>query len=888
MPDFKAAHRALLKRASASDGIELALATYNAERDDGVNATCPAASAEHQFGTDENPSMSIRPEDGACFCHACRFKCSSYVGLYQVGANVSYGEAVTHLWDKLVEPLVPLEEIEANHKALVNNPLFLTRLADKRGITVNTVKRFRLGWKADRLWIPIQNEFGFYVDVRKYDLMRRHGKGFKVISYGSRKDPEGKKYGGARLFPLESVHADHIVVCEGEMDTLLACQHGVAAITMTSGANTWRDELSENFKGKHVSIIPDNDKAGRFGAKLRAESIRKAGAFSVRIVPLPVKKPKEDLTDWVLKYGGHPLSILKLRKRIIRKNAPAPRVRVKRATKEDEAVEKSRLQFAADKTGLVDVEASDADMRLVRQSDRMWDALSDAGSFFRDSENVPYYAMQAGPIWRVEVGSASEFAMLLSRISPAVNPATKLGRFCAHHIMSSAVSNSKLVRVGQWSLYDRRAVYVFGGSSSILKCEQHTGIVSMPNAVNDDGVLIEVPRSQAAIAWDGGATIQEACDALMAVVKNIPCSEADRYLIVCWFLGTFMREYIKAKPLLRFRAGTAAGKTTASRLLSRLLYGEERLHGSATTDAARWAMARSEPILFFDNIESHNLNEEFLMFMLIVATGGSKAKRQANTDSGLVTENANCMLVTNGIEPIGVRPELINRMITIELNIKEYGHKHFNEIRVIDQLMAARSTIMSGMLKLIHKHVLPRINKHDVDRIARELPDHALGRFNSYFALMAAFLDALFAYCPPKHYHTPRKLVGDWLDRQSEASLVRHEETNEVLYFLALLVRRGGPIQGILNTPHKSRDYKGYMELRAQTRELLTDFRIMARHVGIRCPWVTESQLGARITDATKVLKDAGWVYTRIRSRGRTINRFIFMDEAAALAEKIR
>jgi P4 family phage/plasmid primase-like protien len=261
----------------------------------GRNIECPFAADRHEGGVDSKPSMSIREEDGAAFCHACGYQSSSFIGLVQDVRDIPYPEALRQLWGELIEPLVPEDEIKDAHEELVRNHLVLLQLRQRRGINSRTVRRFQLGWRRDRLWIPIRNEHGLCVDVRRHDALG-WAEGPKVLSYR-------RGFGGARLFPLESLESDEVVLVEGETDAMLACQMGQAAATLTSGARTSLGRLAKKFAGKRAAVVPDNDTAGRAGAGRRASEIEAAGGDAA-VVRLPVKEAGEDLTDWVLTYGG--------------------------------------------------------------------------------------------------------------------------------------------------------------------------------------------------------------------------------------------------------------------------------------------------------------------------------------------------------------------------------------------------------------------------------------------------------------------------------------------------------------------------------------------------------------------------------------------------------
>lgn len=252
----------------------------------GVNVNCP-------FHSDRTPSMSIRESDGAIYCHACGAKASSFVGFYEQYKKVSFKEAMRRLWKTHIGPAISYRRISSWAKRLQELPRIKNWLADKRGINATTAKMFRIGWDGERITIPITNEYGIPINIRRYHSKRTP----KILSYG-------KGYGGNVLFPIDKLREDDasILLVEGEWDAILAWQMGFNVLTTTSGATSWRDSFTEAFKGREVIICYDNDKAGRKGAAQAAKEIAKV-ATRIRIVRLPVTGGLKDLTDYIVKMG---------------------------------------------------------------------------------------------------------------------------------------------------------------------------------------------------------------------------------------------------------------------------------------------------------------------------------------------------------------------------------------------------------------------------------------------------------------------------------------------------------------------------------------------------------------------------------------------------------
>ncbi len=837
-------HRALMQRADAVQAISLCIGQ---EWDGTSNVECPLASERHEGGEDATPSLSINPDTGASYCHACGLKASSFVGLYQEVLGLPYGEAIEQLWDLLVETVVPASDIQQAHRALMTNDLIMLRLDQKRGLKPTTAKEFDLGWRGSRLWIPIPNDQGIIVDVRRHDMLSRLAKGMKVLPYR-------KGFGAARLFPWSSMDSTSVLLCEGELDTLLAIQEGVPAVCVTSGAMTWPDDLTPAFNGKRVTIVPDNDKAGKEGAERRAAAISEV-ARSVKVVNLPVKKRGEDLTDWILRYSGDVRTLSSLIKKARK---------VKRASEGGPQFEPT-----------IDIVMTSREQAQLEKAELVLEWLTSHGAFYSDDQSSLFYAPNNGPeAIRLAGGRDSYFtAYLNKRSGGAINQATADGRFVLNHVTSAARFSATLTQMGAWSLYtDPGVIYMYSGQNKIMRVDRDS-MEEIPNAVNDYKVLIEAPKESSAVTFEKDTTIEDAVRMMWHdVIENIPCNEANRYLIMCWLMGVLFREYIRPKPLLRFTARTAGGKSTASKLLTYLIYGEEMILRPSSTDAATSAYSRSHPLLVFDNVETRNLSTAFEEFLLGAATGGTKIKRKADTDLGVITEKTNCLVVTNGIEPFA-RHELINRNLEILLDRSHHGRKDFNEYRILRRIVRNRSKIISGLLIMSKEYVFPRIQDGEVSRIANEFGPHAMDRFNDYFGLMAIFLDAIWPFRPPRDSSipTPNAMMKLWITSQDSSAGEQKRSTNEVIYFLSELAERGPSMMDL------AIDVKGDKSSRVfecTTRTLLTDFRILSRHINMRCPWDNERQLGARIADAEDVLKEEGWTRTFRRISGRRVFKY--------------
>lgn len=184
--------------------------------------------------------------------------------------------------------------------ALISSPGRLEELMAARGLEVETLQAYEIGWDRDRqaYTIPVRSETGEFWNLRRYQLNPTDDRR-KIWSING--------MGSPRLFPmsvLEDENPDEIIVCEGEWDSLLTLQHGFHAITRTASATTWLAEWGEKFQGKTVYLCHDADTAGQDANRKVGRAL--ARVADVRIVSLPYdveSKHGKDLTDYWLE--GH-------------------------------------------------------------------------------------------------------------------------------------------------------------------------------------------------------------------------------------------------------------------------------------------------------------------------------------------------------------------------------------------------------------------------------------------------------------------------------------------------------------------------------------------------------------------------------------------------------
>lgn len=269
---------------------------YQSASEDEVKVKCP-------FHQDDRASCAINVQKCVFKCYAGSCGASGdFISFVARACNASRAVVSADLDKrygleqvKIIEPDV----IEKAHAEIWSHKVFLKELY-LRGVTDADVRKHRLGVARNRITIPIKNDAGAYVNLRYYlpgapaaDKMRN-----------------SKGRGRIRLFPVEQLEHDTIVVCGGEIKAIVAArvlnQHSVGAVSATGGEGNWHHELTTRFIGKRVYILMDVDKAG-VDASVKLAAILRVVAQWVGIVVLPLdidKYPHGDVNDFVAAENG--------------------------------------------------------------------------------------------------------------------------------------------------------------------------------------------------------------------------------------------------------------------------------------------------------------------------------------------------------------------------------------------------------------------------------------------------------------------------------------------------------------------------------------------------------------------------------------------------------
>lgn len=269
---------------------------YRWKSEDEVSVLCP-------FHNDHSPTCSISVSK-------CVFKCQA-AGCGHSGDFITYlarllkaprqviladlGKRYVLDDSKIIDPAV----VERAHASLPAAGVLLRALYD-RGVTDRLIDKYRLGEAEGRITIPIKSDAGYFVNVRKY-LPGAPGKD---------KMRNTKGYSKIRLYPIEQLRFDSVVVCGGEIKAIVAAEQlnmaGIGAITATGGEGNWDPSFTAALSNKKVWVCYDVDEEGQKAANALASQLTRTATWVGNVLlPLDIDKyPHGDINDFIGQEQG--------------------------------------------------------------------------------------------------------------------------------------------------------------------------------------------------------------------------------------------------------------------------------------------------------------------------------------------------------------------------------------------------------------------------------------------------------------------------------------------------------------------------------------------------------------------------------------------------------
>lgn len=269
---------------------------YEPVGSDEVKILCPVHS-------ESNPSCFLNTSKNVWLCHSCKAK-GDVVSLL---AHISKCDRKTILadlsgrYDIGVTKSINRELIEVYHSKIWTAGPLLEELR-KRGISDDSIRKARLGYNDGRITIPIFNDKGVAINLRKY----------LPGAPGSEKMRNTKGMTSLALYMPNQMKYDCVWICGGEMKALAASQIlneiAIGAVAVTGSEGSWSKDFNHLLTGKRVFVCMDIDSAGQIASKKLAAQIYHS-AKEVRIIRLPLdvtQFPKGDVNDYIVSENPSP------------------------------------------------------------------------------------------------------------------------------------------------------------------------------------------------------------------------------------------------------------------------------------------------------------------------------------------------------------------------------------------------------------------------------------------------------------------------------------------------------------------------------------------------------------------------------------------------------
>ena len=285
---------AAIERISVLAEFERAGVQYEYVSDDEIKCKCP-------FHDDTSPSCAVNVEKRMFRCPVCKTKgdiITFLAGLLKVQRStviVDLGKRYDLGVDKTINP----ELVERYHARIWDAKPLVKELHD-RAITDALIRQYRLGECDGRITIPVQNEIGLFVNMRRY----------LPGAPGNKKMHNTKGYGKVRLFPIDQLKYDTILLVGGEVKAIAAIPHlnphGIGVITATAGEGNWDPAFTQQLKGKTVYVCMDIDEAGASASRTLCIALyRTVGWLGEVKLPLNIDQfPHGDVNDFLVGRGS--------------------------------------------------------------------------------------------------------------------------------------------------------------------------------------------------------------------------------------------------------------------------------------------------------------------------------------------------------------------------------------------------------------------------------------------------------------------------------------------------------------------------------------------------------------------------------------------------------
>lgn len=202
----------------------------------------------------------------------------------------------------------------------------------------------------------------------------------------------------------------------------------------------------------------------------------------------------------------------------------------------------------------------------------------------------------------------------------------------------------------------------------------------------------------------------------MEHIEGILTKDEAVCLLRAWFLLLLFRSSVPNRPLLAILGTPGSGKTTTAKKIYRLLYGRFRNVTTIETPEKFDTSTINFPFVCFDNVDSY---ERWLPEKLAQAAAVTDVNtRRLWTDTDVITQRRQAMLMLTAHNPKFTREDVVDRMIVILL--KRLPH-WLPEGEILESVTELRGALWADIVRDIQEILAtPMVPHHDVPQFRIE------------------------------------------------------------------------------------------------------------------------------------------------------------------------